>query len=185
MDVLIISIILAIVGAVLFTLIGLVSGTDETAIMVPFTLLVILLGAPPAAVFSFFMAAVLAKHLTHAIPTALMGVPGDTTAVPLVDHASVLRRLGVPHVALRKMVSGGIIGAFIALPTAIIFGQFLGQFADFFKASSGIIFTLAAVLIAYFSKGKWVSVLMVIPFAFFIKSLDLVRLINTLVLVSF
>ncbi|MFP7159131.1 tripartite tricarboxylate transporter permease [Priestia aryabhattai] len=173
MGILIISILLAIVGAILFSLIGLVSGTDETAIMVPFTLLVILLGAPPAAVFSFFMAAVLAKHLTHAIPTALMGIPGDTTAVPLIDHASVLRRLGVPHVALRKMVSGGIIGAFIALPTAIIFGQILGQFADFFKASSGIIFTLAAILIAYFSKGKWVSILMIIPFAFFIKSLDL------------
>ncbi|CAM3459183.1 tripartite tricarboxylate transporter permease [Brevibacillus invocatus] len=48
----------------------------------------------------------------------------------------------------------------------------LGQFADFFKSASGLIFTLAAVLIAYFSKGKWVSIAMIIPFAFFIKSLD-------------
>lgn len=173
MSVLVISILLALAGAIIFSLIGLVSGTDETAIMVPFTLLVILLGAPPEAVFSFFMAAVLAKHLTHAIPTALMGIPGDTTAVPLIDHASSLRRLGVPHVALRKMLSGGLIGAFIALPTAVLFGQFLGQFADFFKSSSGLIFTLAAILIAYFSKGKWVSVLMIIPFAFFIKSIDM------------
>lgn len=172
MSVLMVSILLALVGALIFTLIGLVSGTDETAIMVPFTLLVILLGAPPEAVLSFFMAAVLAKHLTHAIPTALMGIPGDTTAVPLVDHASTLRRLGVPHVALRKMLSGGLLGAFIALPTAVLFGQFLGQFADFFKSASGLIFTLAAVLIAYFSKGKWVSIAMIIPFAFFIKSLD-------------
>lgn len=172
MSVLVISILLALAGAIIFSLIGLVSGTDETAIMVPFTLLVILLGAPPEAVFSFFMAAVLAKHLTHAIPTALMGIPGDTTAVPLIDHASSLRRLGVPHVALRKMLSGGLIGAFIALPNAVLFGQFLGQFADFFKSSSGLIFTLAAILIAYFSKGKWVSVLMIIPFAFFIKSID-------------
>ncbi len=182
-----ISIMLAIIGAVLFMLIGLVSGTDETAIMVPFTLLVILLGAPPAAVFSFFMAAVLAKHLTHAIPTALMGIPGDTTAVPLIDHASTLRRLGVPHIALRKMLSGGIIGAFIALPTAILFGQFLGQFADFFKSSSGLIFTLAAIMIAYFSKGKWVSILMIIPFAFFIKSIDLLsfNVINKHLSISF
>jgi putative tricarboxylic transport membrane protein len=172
MSILMISIMLAIVGAIVFMLIGLVSGTDETAIMVPILLIVILLGTPPAAVFSFFMAAVLAKHLTHAIPTALMGIPGDTMAVPLIDHASALRRLGVPHIALRKMLAGGIIGAFIALPTAVLFGQFLGQFAEFFKASSGIIFTLAAVLIAYFSKGKWVSILMIIPFAFFIKSLD-------------
>ena len=44
--------------------------------MVPITLLVILLGAPPEGVFAFFMAGVLAKHLTHAVPTALLGIPG-------------------------------------------------------------------------------------------------------------
>jgi putative tricarboxylic transport membrane protein len=103
-----------------------------------------------------------------------MGIPGDTTAVPLIDHANTLRRMGMPHVALRKMISGGIIGAFIALPTAVLLGQFLGQFADFFKSSSGIIFTIAAVLIAFFSQGRWVSILMIIPFAFFIKSLDMI-----------
>lgn len=53
MSTLLISIVLSIVGGVLFTLIGLISGSDETATMVPFTLLVILLGAPPVAVFSF------------------------------------------------------------------------------------------------------------------------------------
>ncbi|KXH87053.1 tripartite tricarboxylate transporter permease [Sporosarcina sp. HYO08] len=174
MSLLVTVILFALIGAVVFTLIGLVSGTDETAIMVPLTLLVILLGAPPAAVFSFFMAGVLAKHLTHAVPTALMGIPGDTLAVPLIDHADTLRRMGMPHIALRKMISGGIIGAFIALPTAVLLGHFLGQFADFFKASAGIIFTLAAILIAYFSKGKWVSVLMILPFAFLIKSLNLI-----------
>jgi putative tricarboxylic transport membrane protein len=168
------AILFAFIGAIVFSLIGLISGTDETAVMVPLTLLVVLLGTPPAAVFSFFMAAVLAKHLTHAVPTALMGIPGDTTAVPLIDHANTLRRMGMPHVALRKMISGGIIGAFIALPTAVLLGQFLGQFADFFKSSSGIIFTIAAVLIAFFSQGRWVSILMIIPFAFFIKSLDMI-----------
>ncbi len=173
MSLLVTAILFALIGAIVFSLIGLISGTDETAVMVPLTLLVILLGAPPAAVFSFFMAAVLAKHLTHAVPTALMGIPGDTTAVPLIDHATTLRRMGMPHVALRKMISGGVIGAFIALPTAVVLGQFLGQFADFFTSSAGIIFTLAALLIAYFSPGKWVSVLMIVPFAFFIKSLDL------------
>ncbi|XRD26685.1 tripartite tricarboxylate transporter permease [Lysinibacillus fusiformis] len=172
MSIYLIALLFALLGAAIFTVIGLISGTDETAIMVPITLLVILLGAPPEGVFAFFMAGVLAKHLTHAVPTALLGIPGDTTAVPLIDHANTLRRLGMPHVALRKMISGGVIGAFIALPTAVLLGQFLGQFADFFKSSSGIIFTLAAILIAFFSKGKWASLLIIIPFAFFIKALD-------------
>ncbi|MFD1206201.1 MULTISPECIES: tripartite tricarboxylate transporter permease [Sporosarcina] len=172
MSVFVVALLFALAGALIFTLIGLISGTDETAIMVPITLLVILLGAPPEGVFAFFMAAVLSKHLTHAVPTALMGIPGDTTAVPLIDHANTLRRMGMPHIALRKMISGGIIGAFIALPTAVLLGQFLGQFADFFKSSSGLIFTLAAFLIAFFSKGKWASILAIVPFAFFIKGLD-------------
>ncbi|WP_255409627.1 tripartite tricarboxylate transporter permease [Lysinibacillus sp. YS11] len=131
MSIYLIALLFALLGAAIFTIIGLISGTDETAIMVPITLLVILLGAPPEGVFAFFMAGVLAKHLTHAVPTALLGIPGDTTAVPLIDHANTLRRLGMPHVALRKMISGGVIGAFIALPTAVLLGQFLGQFADF------------------------------------------------------
>ncbi len=170
MNVVLLAVLLAFVGCVLFSLIGLVSGTDETAVMVPFTLLVILLGAPPAAVFAFFMAAVLAKHITHAVPTALMGIPGDTMAVPLIDHATILRRLGVPHIALRKMISAGILAAFLAFPISLIFAHFLSQFADFFKEASGPIFTIAAFVIAYFSKGKWASVIMVLPFAFFISA---------------
>lgn len=172
MSIYVVALLFALLGAVIFTIIGLISGTDETAIMVPITLLIILLGTPPEGVFAFFMAAVLAKHLTHAVPTALMGIPGDTMAVPLIDHSTTLRRMGMPHIALRKMISGGILGAFIALPTAILLGKFLGQFADFFKESSGLIFTTAAFLIAYFSRGRWASVLVIIPFAFFIKSLD-------------
>ncbi len=54
MDVLLISILLAIVAGIIFTAIGLISGSDETAVLVPATLIVVLLGAPPEAVFAFF-----------------------------------------------------------------------------------------------------------------------------------
>lgn len=174
MDVLVIAILLAVLGGVIFTLIGLISGSDETAVMVPATLIVVLLGAPPEAVFAFFMSAVLAKHLTHAIPTALMGVPGDTTAAPMLEHANFMRRIGLPHIALRKMISGGIIGAFIALPISLLFAVFLSQFGTFFQENAGIIFTLAAVLIGYFSKGRWVSILLIVPLALIIQGLNLV-----------
>ncbi|WP_336262283.1 tripartite tricarboxylate transporter permease [Pseudogracilibacillus sp. SO30301A] len=133
MSVPVIAILLAVLAGIIFTLIGLVSGSDETAILVPSTLIVVLLGAPPEAVFAFFMSAILAKHLTHAIPTALMGVPGDTTAAPMLEHANFMRRIGLPHIALRKMISGGIIGAFIALPVALLFAVFLSQFGEFFQ----------------------------------------------------
>lgn len=174
MDVLLISILLAVAAGIIFTAIGLISGSDETAVLVPATLIVVLLGAPPEAVFAFFMSAVLSKHLTHAIPTALMGVPGDTTATPMLDHANFMRRIGLPHIALRKMISGGVIGAFIALPVSLAFAVFLSQFGEFFQENAGFIFTLAAVLIGYFSKGRWASIILIIPLALVIQGLNLV-----------
>lgn len=178
MSVLLISLLLAIIGGIIFSIIGLISGTDETATLVPFTLIVVLLGTPPEAVFAFFMSAILAKHLTHAIPTALMGVPGDTMAVPLLDHAAALRRIGVPHVALRKMVSGGVLAAFIALPVSLAFAQLLAGFSDLFKESAGVIFTVAAVIIAYFSKGRYVSIVLILPLAMLMQSLNLMAFDN-------
>jgi hypothetical protein len=162
----------ALTGGIIFSGIGLISGTDETATIAPLTLLVILLGFPPVAVFAWFIAAAVSKHMTHAIPTALMGVPGDTMAVPMLQDASILRRLGVPHIALRKMISGGIIAAFVALPISVGFATLLAPFAEAVKSWAPIIFTIAAVIIAYTSGGKWASVFTLIPFAFLIQGLN-------------
>src|SRR5256885_4761953 len=60
---------MGLIGAVVFAAIGLVSGTDETTTLAPLTLLVVLLGVPPAGVFTFFLAGAVAKHMTHAVPT--------------------------------------------------------------------------------------------------------------------
>ena len=146
---------MGLVGAVVFAAIGLVSGTDETTTLAPLTLLVVLLGVPPAGVFTFFLAAAVAKHMTHAIPTALLGIPGDTMATPLLQDANVLRNLGVPHIALRKMVSGAIIAAFVAVPLAVLFAVLLAPFGAAITKAAPWIFVLAAVCIAYFSGGRW------------------------------
>lgn len=153
----------ALAGGIIFALIGLISGTDETATIAPLTLLVILLGFPPAAVFAWFIAAAVSKHMTHAIPTALMGVPGDTMAVPMLKDCTILRRLGVPHIALRKMISGAILAAFVALPISVAFASLLAPFAEQVKSWAPIIFTIAALIIAYTSSGRWASVFTLIP----------------------
>jgi len=162
----------ALAGGIIFSGIGLISGTDETATIAPLTLLIILLGFPPVAVFAWFIAAAVSKHMTHAIPTALMGVPGDTMAVPMLQDASVLRRLGVPHIALRKMISGSIIAAFVALPISVGFASLLAPYAEAVKSWAPIIFTIAAVIIAYTSNGRWASIFVLIPFAFLMQGLN-------------
>jgi putative tricarboxylic transport membrane protein len=163
---------MGLLGAVVFAAIGLVSGTDETTTLAPLTLLVVLLGVPPAGVFTFFLASAVAKHMTHAVPTALLGIPGDTMATPLLQDANVLRNLGVPHIALRKMVSGAIIAAFIAVPLAVLFAVMLAPFGPANTKAAPWIFVVAAVLIAYFSAGRWASVATLVPFVVVIIALQ-------------
>ncbi|OYY09960.1 MAG: hypothetical protein B7Y70_09305 [Rhizobiales bacterium 35-68-8] len=151
-------------GAIAFSLIGLISGTDETTTIAPVTLLVVLLGVPPVGVFTFWLAAAVAKHMTHAVPTALLGIPGDTMAVPLLQQATALRNLGVPHIALRKMISGGLIAAVIAVPLSVAFALLLAPFGPMITAAAPWLFLGAALLIAYFSAGKWASVFTLLPF---------------------
>ncbi|MFB9999489.1 MULTISPECIES: tripartite tricarboxylate transporter permease [Brachybacterium] len=167
---------MALIGAVGFGLLGLVSGTDETATIAPMTLLVILLGVPPVGVFAFFMASISAKHITHAVPTTLLGIPGDTMAAPLLRDAQLLRELGVPHIALRKAISGGAISALIAVPLAVLFAWVLTPFADAIGAVAGWIFLGAAILIAVLSKSRWAAVFALVPFVMLVLGLNALTL---------
>ncbi|SDR47955.1 Tripartite tricarboxylate transporter TctA family protein [Paraburkholderia fungorum] len=169
---LVIALSMGLLGAIVFAGIGLISGTDETTTIAPLTLLVALLGVPPAGVFTFFMSGAVAKHMTHAIPTALLGIPGDTMAAPLLQQATMLRALGVPHIALRKMISGGIIAAFVAVPLAVLFAVLLAPFGSAISKAAPWVFLVAAVVIAYFSAGRWASVLLLLPFVLLIVGLQ-------------
>lgn len=178
---------LGVLGAVVFAFIGLASYTDETATVAPLTLLVVLLGAPPAGVFTFFMGAIVAKHITHAIPTTLLGIPGDTMAVPMLRDAQLLRELGVPHIALRKAISGGVLAAFMAVPLAVAFAWLISPFASAISTAAPWIFLGAALLIAFTSKGRLAAVVALVPFVLLIVGLQsfLSNTANTTLTISF
>ncbi|MET0700338.1 MAG: tripartite tricarboxylate transporter permease [Mycobacterium sp.] len=159
-------------GALLFGAIGLVSGTDETSTLAPITLLVVLLGVPPVGVLTFFIAAAVSKHMAHAIPTTLLGIPGDTTAVPLLDDANALRHLGAPHIALRKALAGGLIAALIAVPVSVGVAFILGPLAEPIKAGAPYVFLVAAIAVGYFSPGRWASIAAIIPFVLLVTALN-------------
>ena len=172
LDQILIALGMGILGAVIFAGIGLISGSDETTTLAPLTLLVVLLGVPAPGVLTFFLAGAVAKHMTHAVPTALLGIPGDTLATPLMREANLLRKLGVPHIALRKMISGAVIAALIAVPMAVLFAVMLAPFGDTIKRTAPWIFLAAAVAIAWFSKGRLAAVLALIPFVLIILGLQ-------------
>lgn len=162
----------AAIGAVVFGLIGLISGTDETATVAPITLLVVLLGVSPTGIFTFFIAAVVAKHMTHAVPTMLLGIPGDTMAIPLMREATLLRRLGVPHIALRKAISAALISAVITVPIAVGIAGLLIPVADLVTEAAPWIFLAITVVIAYLTPSRWAGVAAMVPFVMLILGLQ-------------
>ncbi|MFC3244922.1 tripartite tricarboxylate transporter permease [Gordonia humi] len=166
------AILAGLAGAVIFALLGLISGTDETATLAPLTLAVVLLGVPPSGVLAFFIAGACAKHMTHAVPTTLLGIPGDTMAIALMEEAAHLRALGVPHVALRKMISAAFLAALLAVPIAVLCAALLAKVSDPLREAIPYVFPAVAVGIAYLSRGRWASVLALVPLTAMIVGLN-------------
>ena len=166
------AVIAALVGGLLYTIIGIIPGTDETATMVPITIILVLAGAPAGVLFAWEIGIMVAMQISHTIPTAMTALHGSTMAVPMVLNCSLAKRLGVPHMAMRKMASGSVVGTCFALPLALIVALILSPLGGMIAAYSGIIFTICALLIAYISSARWGAVLAVVPFAIFIQALQ-------------
>ncbi|NPV69844.1 MAG: hypothetical protein HPY55_04230 [Firmicutes bacterium] len=162
----------AVLGGILFTIIGIIPGTDETATMAPLTLILVLLGLPPSVLFAWFIGISTAMQISHTIPTAMAALPGSTMAVPMVLYCSVLKRVGAPHVGMKKMAAGSLIGSLVAVAVAVALAMVLAPFGKQVSAYSGLLFTLGAVLLAYMSKAKWAAVIALVPFSFLIQGLQ-------------
>lgn len=165
------AIIAAIIGGIIFSIIGIIPGTDETATMAPITLILVLMGFDPVVIFAWFIAILVAMQITHTIPTAMAALPGSTMAVPMVENSNIAKKLGIPHISMRKMSAGSMIGSIIGLPISILFAQILAPLSDIITAYSGLIFTIAACIIAFMSRARVGAVIALIPFSFLIQGL--------------
>lgn len=171
MDILILlqAFLAALIGGAIFAIIGIIPGTDETATMAPLTLVLVLLGLDPIVLYSWFIGIIVAMQISHTVPTAMAALPGSTMAVPMVRYSALAKRLGIPHVAMRKMAAGSILGSFIAVPAAVLFAYILAPLGDKITPYIGLIFTLGAVIIAYLSSARWAAVISLIPYSFLIQ----------------
>ncbi len=158
--------IVAVVGGILYSIIGIIPGTDETATMTPVTLILVLLGFEPVVIFAWFIGITTAMQITHTIPTAMAALPGSTMAVPMVYNCSLAKRLGVPHIAMRKMAAGSLIGSIIAIPISLGFAMLLAPLGSAIQPYIGAIFTAGSIILAYMSGAKWGAVIALLPYAF-------------------
>ncbi|EZH65278.1 tripartite tricarboxylate transporter TctA family protein [Bacillaceae bacterium JMAK1] len=158
-------------GAVLYTIIGVAPGTDETAVLAPVTLALILAGASPYAILAFFISAITAKKLTDSIPVAVAGIPGGVMAAPMVEPAMVLKQHGLSNLSIKKMASGSVIGTAVSIPVSVGLAMFIMPFADTIVSYEGVIFFSGAVFLALLTKNKLLSLVVIVPFALLIQGL--------------
>lgn len=163
---LILWMVLAAFGAtILYTAIGVAPGTDETAVLAPVTLALVLAGVPLPVVLAFFMGAIVAKKLTDSIPVAVAGIPGGVMSAPMVEHALVLKSHGRAGTSIQKMASGSVIGTLVAVPASLALAYALTPLADLVADYADIVFLAGAVVLALLSRERWISLAAIVPLA--------------------
>lgn len=156
---------MAFVAVVLYTLIGFIPGTDETSVLMPITLAVILAGTPPIVVLSFFIAAIVTLNLVNAIPTALVGLPGGVMSSPMLEHSLYLKSEGKSALVVKKMAVGSLIGTIIAIPVSLLLAGILAPFGDKIKDMAPLLLFLGAIFLSLISKNRILSLISIIPMA--------------------
>ena len=156
-------VIASLAAVVLYTLIGFVPGTDETSVLLPVTLTLVLAGVDPQVVLAFFIAAVVTLNLTNSIPTALVGLPGGVLSAPMIDHALALKREGLAAQTIRKMAAGSVIGTLVSVPLALLIAGAIAPYAEDLRQHGSLLFVIGAVLLALIGKNRLLSLLSIVP----------------------
>lgn len=164
-------VIAAVIGTVMYTIIGAMPGADETATLAPITLVLILAGVEPVVVLTFFMAAMIACKLIDAVPVSVAGIPAGVMSTPMIEHAMVLKRLGLTDLSIVKIASGAVIGTIISVPISLFAANALLPYGDTIKAYGGQIFFIGTVFLALMSKKRLIALLAILPFALLIQGL--------------
>ena len=169
---LILWMIVAAFGAVsIYTFIGFIPGTDETSVLLPISLALVLTGVDPMIILTFFIASIVTLNLTNTMPTALVGLPGGVMSSPMVEHAIVIKNLGKSAEIIKKMATASALGVIISVPLSLLVANILTPFADIVSPYTPYIFIGGAIFLSLISKHKLVSLFSIIPLAFLFQSL--------------
>ncbi len=161
----------ATLAAVVYTIIGATPGADETATIAPITLILVLTGLEPIVILAFFISAIVASKLIDAVPISVAGIPAGVMSTPMVEHAQLLKREGLTDVSIRKIASGAVIGNLVSIPLSLLLANALVPFANAIKEYGDLVFFLGAILLALMSKHRWISLVIILPFALLIQGL--------------
>ena len=166
------QVVLASLGATfLYTIIGFIPGTDETAVLMPITLAVVLSGVHPIVVLAFFISAIVSLNLMNAMPTLVVGLPGGVLSTPMIEHALTMKKAGLTHENIRKAAAGSLLGVLTAVPTSLLIANLIAPHAEIIKQYANLLFVIGAIFLSLMGKAKLLSLVMIIPLAMLFQSL--------------
>lgn len=164
--------IVASIGAtILYTIIGFIPGTDETAVLMPITLAVVLSGVHPIVVLTFFISAIVSLNLMNAMPTLVVGLPGGVLSTPMIEHSMTMKKAGLTHENIRKAAAGALLGVITAVPTSLLIANLIAPYAEIIKQYANLLFVIGAIFLSLMGKSKLLSITMIIPLAMLFQSL--------------
>ena len=161
----------AIAAIALYTFIGFIPGTDETSVLVPVTLALVLSGVDPIVVLTFFISAIVTLNLTNAIPTALVGLPGGVLSTPMMEDSLYLKNHGRAAETIKKMAAGSAIGTVVAIPVSLIIATAITPYAETLRQYGSLLFVIGAVVLALLGSNRLLSLLAIIPMSLLFQGL--------------
>jgi len=161
----------ALAAVVIFSFIGFIPGTDETSVLLPISLAVVLTGVPPIIVLTFFIASIVTLNITNSMPTALVGLPGGVMSSPMIEHSIFLKNEGRSALIIKKIAASAVIGVIISVPISLVLANLLVPLSEIIKPVAPYLFIAGAIFLSLISKNKILSILSIIPLAIMFQSL--------------
>lgn len=161
----------ALIAVLIYTIIGFIPGTDETSVLMPISLTVILIGTPPVVVLTFFISSIITLILTNAIPTALVGLLGGVMSTPMIEHTLYLKNQGRAVISIKKLVVGSLIGVIVSIPVALVLANILAPYTKNIQSIAPYLFVGGAIFLSLLGKNKILSIISIIPLAILFMSL--------------
>jgi len=172
MTTLLLMIAAALFGSFAYTLLGVIPGTDETAVLTPVTLAIALTGVAPEVVVTFFIAAITAKMITGNIPVGVAGIPSGVMSAPMIPSAMFLKSRGKTDTTVRKMAAASVIGTVVAIPISFLFARLLVPFSELITDNATLVFMLGTLFLSLISKNKLISLIAILPLSLLIQGLN-------------
>ena len=166
------EIIAASLAAVLiYTIIGFVPGTDETSVLLPITLMLVLSGASEVIILSFFISAIVTLNLINLMPAILVGLPGGVMSTPMIESGLLLKKKGMSAIVIKKMALSALIATFVSIVVSLVLANALVPFGETIKEYSKYFFVAGAIFLSLISKNKALCLVSIIPSSILVMAL--------------